>query len=165
MIKFNEALKELHEGFDLDASNRLPRWYFQDVGGAIYKSACAAHLFDALNKRFGNFIDPKRSIARSRNYVVTFLEEGEKIKEDVKEVKIVEDKVEIVPEVPVSLIDLDSPNTIPEVDWDWINVLKGTREDKKTLDKYAEDKFGIKLNRAKKIDGMRKDFKEALESL
>lgn len=166
MIKFNEALAELQKEFDLDASNRLPRWYFQDTNGVVYKSACAAHLFEALNSRFGDFIDPRRSMARKRNYVISFLEKGEKVSE-------------VVVEEPVSLVVVEDLITEPlveateegdkplhdEVDWDWINVLKGTREDKLTLDKYAEDKFGIKLNRGKKIDKMVAEFKEALAAL
>jgi hypothetical protein len=166
MIKFNEAIGELYPEFDVAASNRLSRWYFQDTKGVVYKSACALHLFTALNDRFGMFIDPKRSMARKRNYIITFLEEGSSVKEELEVISTVveEENIEEV-FVPVQEVEVEEAPSkdAPFVDWDWINALKSTQSDKLAFDKYAEHKFGITLNRGKKIKSMIEEFKKALE--
>jgi hypothetical protein len=48
------------------------------------------------------------------------------------------------------------------VDWDWINTLKNTKEDKKALDEYADADHSIKLKRTMSLENMIKDFKEKL---
>ena len=166
MVKFNEAIGELYPEFDVDASNRLSRWYFQDTNGVVYKSACALHLFTALNDRFGMFIDPKRSMARKRNYIITFLEKSTSIKEEPKAIATVveEENIEevLAPVKEEEVLESESKD-LPFIDWDWINSLKSTQSDKLAFDKYAEHKFGITLNRGKKIKSMIEEFQEALE--
>lgn len=63
-------------------------------------------------------------------------------------------------EVKEVVIETNTSNKA--VDWDWINTLKNTKEDKKALDEYAEDDHSIKLKRTMSLENMIKDFKEKL---
>lgn len=68
-----------------------------------------------------------------------------------------EENVNIETEDVTSVTD---PNVEPA--WAWIESLENTAEDKLLLDKYAEDKFSIKLTRTMKLSNMIKKFKEEL---
>lgn len=48
------------------------------------------------------------------------------------------------------------------IDWDWINTMKSTRDNKDQLETYAKEKIGVDLNKGKKISDMIVEFKEAL---
>ncbi|WXB47907.1 hypothetical protein WCWAEYFT_CDS0205 [Vibrio phage VB_VaC_TDDLMA] len=49
-----------------------------------------------------------------------------------------------------------------EPDWEWINSLKSTRDDKNSFDDYAKEKFDITLNANNKLSDMVEDFKSQL---
>lgn len=48
-----------------------------------------------------------------------------------------------------------------EVDWDWVNSLEDSPENRLALDEYAE-KFSVKLRRSMKTTNMAKDFRKKL---
>ncbi|UOK17001.1 hypothetical protein [Vibrio phage phiKT1024] len=47
-------------------------------------------------------------------------------------------------------------------DWEWINSLKSTRDDKNAFDDYAKEKFDVTLNANNKLTDMIEDFKSQL---
>lgn len=49
-----------------------------------------------------------------------------------------------------------------EPDWEWINSLKSTRDDKNAFDDYAKEKFDVSLNANNKLSDMIEDFKSQL---
>ncbi len=69
-------------------------------------------------------------------------------------------KVEEEEEVKEEVSEINTPTK--SVDWDWINTLKNTKEDKKALDEYADADHNIKLKRTMSLENMIKDFKEKL---
>lgn len=62
-------------------------------------------------------------------------------------------------DVTVEVIDENED----QPDWEWIESLASTRENKNLLDDYAAEKFDIKLNANQKIADMIADFKENLQ--
>lgn len=73
--------------------------------------------------------------------------------------KEVEVKVEVKEEV---ILPTEPKQETKTVDWEWVNGLKNTKEDKKALDEYAESEHDIKLKRTMSLENMIKDFKEKL---
>ncbi|QAU04539.1 hypothetical protein Va1_252 [Vibrio phage Va1] len=49
-----------------------------------------------------------------------------------------------------------------EPNWEWINSLKSTRDDKNAFDDYAKEKFDVTLNANNKLSDMIEDFKSQL---
>ncbi len=88
---------------------------------------------------------------------VKFSDKVAEVVEVVEVVTTLEEVKEVVTEGEISL-------TENKVDWEWVQSLKNKKYDKEDLDKYAESKFGIKLNRRNTIENMIEDFKFQLEA-
>ena len=84
------------------------------------------------------------SISSKPEPILEKVSEAPEVKEEVKEV----------------VQEVNTPTK--SVDWDWINTLKNTKEDKKALDEYADADHSIKLKRTMSLENMIKDFKEKL---
>lgn len=67
----------------------------------------------------------------------------------VNEIKVIDTETSVIEEVLV--------------DWDWINSLENKKYHKEELDKYAEEKFKIKLNKRNTLENMIADFKSQLK--
>lgn len=128
------------------------------------------------NTYFTDAIDTSKSFQSGKVFYL-FLKEDIVFEETThKDIEIVPEtvpeKVEVVidttttdEEETLSELDTDTPVDEKEVNWDWVNGLDNTKEDKLALDQYAEDHFSIKLSRTMKIENMIKKFKEELEKL
>jgi len=163
-LLFKEALSNRFEDFDYDASSKLPRFFFADKQGEIYQSVAATHMFDKLNKRFGEFIDPLRCVARRRVIVITYLEDGESLpKEVIKESTEVVVNEEIKVQEPIfvqfaesneknneestDLVEQPSPEEI--FNKNYANTLYNSKSKAKSKDALEEYglKFGIDLKK------------------
>lgn len=81
-------------------------------------------------------------------------------KDEVVPTKVVVTKVDEVVSEDVTELVIEGVDT-DEVDWDWVNSLEDSPENRLALDEYAE-KFSVKLRRSMKTTNMAKKFKEAL---
>lgn len=80
-----------------------------------------------------------------------------------KTVSVIEKAPEVISvKEEVKEVVQETSTSTKSVDWDWINTLKNTKEDKKALDEYAEADHDIKLKRTMSLENMIKDFKEKL---
>lgn len=73
---------------------------------------------------------------------------------------IVSEEEESVLEESVDVVESENEHEL-EVDWEWVDSLEDSPENRLALDEYAE-KFGQSLKRTMKVSNMAKKFKEAL---
>ena len=147
----------LVEGLDVNRSLRLPNLWFADKD-TDYKCNGTTTFCEKFNEVFGTKLDPKKSYSSGKRTTLFFNE----VEDVVKEAPVAE-VVDVVEEI---VDEKETPEEIPEAeeltpDWEWIESLENTPEDKLKLDKYGET-FGVKLNRRRTLSNMIKDFKEAL---
>lgn len=156
-------IKSLLPSFDVNKSIPCSRYTFFTEDGTCYKTGNFANMLSTLNDLAGQKVFcTKRSKAIGAFTYKLYLSEDEVIEPatEIKEEAIVQESVDDdCSEVFIPLISLE------DIDWDRINSLKGVAEDKDFLDTYAEENFGIKLKKNKKIENMLADFKAGLEAL
>ena len=157
-IKLFSYLNEVVEGLDVNRTIRLPNLWFCKVDGEDQKCHGTTEFCNKFNEVFDTKLDAKKSYSAGKRTVLFFDEavQEKTIKEEVVR-EVIEKEEEDIKEV---IIEESSGRTQP--DWEWINSLTNTKEDKLSFDKYASEKFSITLNRAKKIENMVIGFKEAL---
>lgn len=103
-------------------------------------------------------------IERVKEEVLESLEDVQDVLDEVIDEPIVEILTE-GPEssdVTVEIVDENESIEPIEPDWEWIESLKSTRENKRLFDKYAEENFGIELDASQKIKDMIAEFKDLL---
>ncbi|BAV80916.1 hypothetical protein [Vibrio phage RYC] len=153
------ALKEYFPTLDVEKSKSRIRSRFSLVfGEEVIYSGTVSEMVSNLNKVAGKDIFVKRAYLKGKSGYVIFLNE------DPKEL-VVEDAVQEQEEKSeVEKTEIDKEVVAPDaVDWEWVEGLGNTKEDKLALDQYAE-KFDVKLSRTMKIENMVAKFKEALEA-
>lgn len=144
-------LHKLHKEFDPSESMVMTRYSFKDIQGEQYLAYDFVTFVDKFNDRFGMTIDRANSqSAGKQSYLIKFLSTDDK----PKEIKVEPAKVV----VPVTASDKQDTT----IDWDFINSLANTKEDKLKLESYAEDNFKITLKRSMTLEKMIGAFKEAL---
>jgi hypothetical protein len=157
---FTQYVQNLKPEFDAAKTTGMYDWSFIDTDGVVVTTRCAKEYFEALNKRFGYFIDADKSTTRRSRWIVTFND-----KQDLPTPLI---SLEAAP-VDVSEVELEATTEVivdneclsfEEVDWPRLEALKSTKSDKAELDEYAS-KFGVSLKKNKSITNMLEDFKEA----
>tara|TARA_R110000851_G_scaffold151683_3_gene293002 strand:+ start:1192 stop:1749 length:558 start_codon:yes stop_codon:yes gene_type:complete len=171
-ILFNRELAKRCEEYNYDKSNQLSRWSFADTDGVIFESQCAVHLFEKLNKRFGNFIDTERSIARRRMYVITYLDEKplsqDILSEDVEKplvAVVTESVVEQEYESSTPLISLVAEDEAPvekqfSLEYAQSLYIEGNEmTSRKKLEDYGRE-LGVELKRNKKFVNMLSTLEE-----
>lgn len=109
-----------------------------DVFGTKYRCEGSVEAYETI------LLDLGADLSTHRYEPPFWVPTTTKKKEVVKEEGVVETK------------DSSSP------DWDWIDSLPATKKSKEELDKYAEEKFNIKLKQSNTLPNMIKDFKEQL---
>lgn len=155
---------------DENISMQLPRGSFSVDNKIIH----CTHFVDTLrkfNEMFGTRFVPEESTFGGQTYFnIAILEEGETYGvQEQKEETISKAEEEKVEDTPVSEPAPDIETIVVEdlgdatPDWEWIESLSNSKEDRLAFDQYAESKFSVKLKRNMKIDNMRAKFKEALE--
>lgn len=158
-------LGELSPKFDFIHSAKLAPFCFADSDGNFHRCPTFTHFLNTINASFnGNFcIKSSRLIGQ----MIMLVETDEvKIIEGVTSKvvegafnKPVEEKEEFIESPKEEKPVIDKPT---DVDWDMINNLKDNKYGKIELDEYAENNFGIKLNRRNTLENMIKDLKEQL---
>lgn len=171
---FYKWIEEKCSTFDVNASLPKSRFSFFDKEGSFYKCGNMIQFVNNINMLAGEAIlDPNKSKAIGAYTYKVFLPEEVTKKEEVSESPVieilspeavVEDKKEESEELVQEVID-NLEDKLDDIDWPRLEALKNTKEDKMFLDTYAEEKFGIKLKRTKKIEGMLEDFKSGLKSI
>lgn len=137
---------------DLNATLSHTGWYIVTETGVTEYVPSFTWWLDACNRLLGTSFDKDNSRKLGSQFV---LYENKVIEPEVI-VDVVEDQPVVEDEVTVA--DKHS------VDWDYVYSIKDTKKGKQELDLYAEG-FGIKLNKAMKLENMRRKFKELYEEV
>jgi len=156
-FKFWEYLQPQCEGLDFNRTLRLPicSYSINDEDFIFHNSK---DFLVSLNKRFGLNYDEVRSQRRGQKFTLIWWEED---KEQV--VNKSEESSEVVIEESIIGTEPEAASEAPDVDWEWVESLENKKYDKEKLDKYAEDKFNISLNRRNTLENMIIDFKGQLD--
>ena len=150
---------------------------FKDTEGIELAYSNPIEIFKGLKEDFSLPVDVSGCVRRGKVFRIKMTEQPslkyadmqqkapvqETIVVDttVSEEVLVDDTVE--QDVVTAQDEPSSEEAITEnVDWEWVNSLENKKYDKIKLDEYADEKFGIKLNRVMKIDNMIADLKEQL---
>ena len=142
------------KGLNFNRTLRLPMCSFS-VDGEDFISHDSKSFLVKLNDKFDLDYDVVRSQRRGQKFTLIWWESDETKPEDKKE--------DLIKEVLEDEEVEDSEEASSEVDWEWINSLENKKYDKEKLDKYAEEKFSISLNRRNTLENMIVDFKEQLK--
>lgn len=165
---FTQYVQNLKPEFDAAKTTGMYDWAFVDTDGVVVTTRCAKEYFEALNKRFGYFIDTDKSTTRRSRWIVTFNDGQDSVYIKEKDLPTPLISLEAAP-VDVSEVEVEAtteaivPNeylSFEEVDWPRLEALKNTKSDKVELDEYAS-KFGVSLKKNKTIINMLEDFKQA----
>jgi hypothetical protein len=166
---FTQYVQSLKPEFDADKTNGMYDWSFMDTDGEVVTTRCAKEYFEALNKRFGYFIDADKSTTRRSRWIVTFddgvsgsVEEEEGIVETpAKASKVVDmGSAEASSDEDTEVLSSDENLSFDLIDWPRVGAYKNTKGDKAELDKYASQ-FGVSLKRNMKVENMVDAFKIA----
>jgi hypothetical protein len=166
---FTQYVQSLKPEFDADKTNGIYDWSFMDTDGEVVTTRCAKEYFEALNKRFGYFIDADKSTTRRSRWIVTFddgvsgsVEEEEGIVETpAKASKVIGVYSAEAPEdEDTEVLSSDENLSFDLIDWPRVGAYKNTKGDKAELDKYASQ-FGVSLKRNMKVENMVDVFKIA----
>ena len=156
-FQFWDHLNGIVKGLDLDETLRSPFLWFVDDESVVHKCGHMKEFVRKFNDKFGtNFCD-KHSY-KLKNTCVLFSKEDEAVEEVVESAVVGEELISV--ECTEEVVEVKK-----EPDWDWIDSLKSTQDDKARLAQYAEDNFDIILQRNKKMGKMVEIFKEELEKL
>lgn len=151
---------------------------FKDTEGVELSYTNPIEIFKGLKEDFSLPVDVSGCVRRGKVFRIKmteapYLEYGDmqqkvviaQIEDVVEEASVEEDVIPVVVEEAIEIVTEEEvePTESPEdVDWEWVNSLENKKYDKIKLDEYADEKFGIKLNRVMKIDNMIADLKEQL---
>lgn len=165
-------LNKFVEGLDLNATLGLPKLWFADVEGEVYKCTGSTEFCEKFNSAFNFNLDPKHSFLSGKR--VTFYFTDENTVEPEVETTVEESRSDVEEALPVEEVavkeeavaeEVEESTEVQEsevVDWEYVATLENTKEGKLELDKYAE-KFDVALKRNKTIENMIIDFKKALD--
>ena len=168
----------------LDVKNSVARSRFTfKADGKLYAHANLLKQLLTLNELIGEYLfilTGSRPVGRSR-YAI-FVNEDIESNFVIKEVPepTIEDTPELIStEVVVESVEdaitekVDEPEDVVEepvvegetleVDWEWVDSLEDSPENRLALDEYAE-KFEVNLKRTMKTSNMAKKFKEAMSA-
>jgi hypothetical protein len=167
-------LCDRHDELHLQNSLIMPRVCVVGRDGTQYRGQGAKGLCQALNDGLGSDYDILSTYSAGRNRGTVFyglqIEDKETLQKQKEEKEVVEEnKEDLIPqdlevveeETVVEVVESEEPK-IKEPDWEWIESLENNSEDRLELDRYAEEEFGVKLNRTMKLGNMIKKFKEEL---
>lgn len=121
------------------------------LDGEVYKCESFYTTIDKLNELFGNKFDRKLCRFGKLSCTLAILDDTQTVKQEITSCVEENAKEDVT-------VDLES---LPEVDWDWVDSLKNTTPAKKELEAYAKP-MGVDLRRNMTIDNMRKAFREHL---
>lgn len=164
--------ENIYKGVDKNTTLKLPIMWIAMEDGTVHKHNTVQDFAKFCNENFNTNINSKLCRRVLKSIVLYFDDEvvDTKSVEEVVDIatplislEVVEDKQEVVTEEVVledKGVSGDSTET-PFIDWDRINSLSNTKEDKVWLDNYATG-FNIELKRNKSLDNMIIDFKAAL---
>lgn len=161
-FKLWEHFNQEVEGLDFNTTLRLPMFWFILDDGTEYRNGSVKEFAQSMNRVFSTNINEEFSYRYGSKCVLFFDEESkEEITEADGTMISLDEPVDENEEVTVS--EAEEEPSITEPDWDWVESLSSTKEDKLALDQYAEDNFDIKLKRNATLENMIKAFKEAYE--
>ncbi|UZV41201.1 hypothetical protein vBVpaMR16F_135 [Vibrio phage vB_VpaM_R16F] len=153
------------KGLDFNRTLRLPMCSFS-VDGEDFISHDSKSFLVKLNDKFGLDYDVVRSQRRGQKFTLIWWESDETKPEDKKEDLTKEVVEDVSDDTAEEVLDEEveaSEESSSEVDWEWVNSLENKKYDKEKLDKYAEEKFSISLNRRNTLENMIVDFKDQLK--
>lgn len=178
MVEYYKWIAERSDKLDLEKTlNNLvtlhdSKWSFWLNDGQVIQPPHFMQHFVDINAHLGQMFDPAKSNLISRRVYICAYDDKDVVEEVIvpEVVPVVEEVIEeVVEEVVVTEVISDELKDIVEetvdvveVDWEWIESLSNTKVDKVALDEYAEEKLGIKLNRAKTLKNMIASLKEKL---
>lgn len=159
---------------------------FQTKSGEYLIATQLPEFIENLNKSFDLGLDPSAcSRVGQRGYMM--YKQGEKEAEVkpapvvVPDVEVVQEPVQeeselVVPElveeevsseevIVEDLVSLEAPEESVSVNWEWVDGLVDTKEDKSQLKTYAKETFGITLKGNLKLENLVEKFKEGIEAL
>jgi hypothetical protein len=167
---FTQYVQSLKPEFDANKTNGMYDWSFMDTDCEVVTTRCAKEYFEALNKRFGYFIDADKSTTRRSRWIVTF-DDGVSESVEVAEEAVVETpakaskvinvySAEAPSDEDIEVLSSDENLSFDLIDWPRVEAYKNTKGDKAELDKYASQ-FGVSLKRNMKVENMVDAFKMA----
>lgn len=144
-------LGEISDKFDVNASLNVGRLNIKLKDGAFVRCGGFTDFATQYNKHCVDVIDITKSYQSGLKFYLQLQDKACELPSETTKV-VDEEDVTHLGESPVEAVQ-EAP------DWRWVESLSGSRADKQELDTYAE-KFGVKLNKGKKIGNMVADFKE-----
>ncbi|AUR92130.1 hypothetical protein NVP1170O_017 [Vibrio phage 1.170.O._10N.261.52.C3] len=167
MVEYYKWIAERSDKLDLEktldnlVTLRDSKWSFWLKDGKVIQPPHYMQHFVDINAQLGQMFDPAKSNLINRRVYISAYEDEAPV-----EIAVVEDTVKEEPVIEADPVEGEVVEELVaekvEVDWEWIDSLSNTKEDKKVLDEYAESKLGIKLNRTKTLKNMIASLKEQL---
>lgn len=160
-------IKKYHEDLDVNTSLSMTRHSFADTDGGQYLAYSLEDFVEVYNNRFGKtFLKGKCQVAGKTSYLIYFEDDIEVkgTKHAVQEQKQIEETTlpeeqEVTSDKEVVATEVADVDSLPEIDWEWVDSLSNNKYGKKDLEDYAKP-YEIDLKKNMSINNMRKAFRE-----
>lgn len=158
---FYNYVATITDELDINTSYKYSRHTFVTKDGEVHFASKINDALEMMNGIIGeDYFDASKSRIKGRQgYLIYFNDESETI----EPVELISKEVILDEVVEEPVIEIEDKYEVDTPDWDWIDTLENNSDDKLLLDKYAEEKFNVKLSRTMKLENMIKKFKEKLD--